>query len=415
MKQSAERLFRAIGYVGDDLIARADKPVTSSPAAPGAWRRWAALAACCALVIGMAAYALPHLGLGAKSGATESAMEYAVTTEAAPRMEAAAEQKVESAEAESAEAPTEEAAEECAPAESEAALDTSVAGGKAEDGALAQALLTMSVGPVKLGMMADSVYELLGAPLDGEIDFSDAVEIGGIQYASWKYNLSGDPDYICDVSLSMADAGDGFVVDAIMTFGASPWETEHGIHNGSSAEDVASAYPDAQAEYDASGALSRYVLREGHTELSFRVENGTVRNISLGTFYEEPAWEETMQDEMAYSFAASEIFVYADTPEGRTISRLSGEQAKRVETILGIEELQPLETLPAAAYYLDFGNQTVVMLGQDRLSGAVYTCEDLEAFREVMNAGEDPAYLLTLVTCCVFPDGTQDVIEALIG
>lgn len=414
MKQSAERLFRAIGYVGDDLIIRADAPVSSSPAAPGAWRRWAALAACCALVIGMAAYALPHLGLGAKSGATESAMEYAVTTEAAPRMEAAAEQKVESAEAESAEAPTEEAAE-CAPAESEAALDTSGAGGKTEGGALGQSLLTMSIGPVKLGMMADSVYELLGAPLDGEIDFSDAVEIGGIQYASWKYNLSGDADYICDVSLSMADAGDGFVVDAIMTFGTSSWETERGIGNGSSAEDVASAYPDAQAEYDASGALCRYVLREGHTELSFRVENGAVQNIRLGTFYEEPAWSETVQKEPAYSFASSEIFVYADTPEGRTISRLSGKQAKRVETILGIEELQPLDEFPAAAYYLDFGNQTVVMLGSDCISGAVYTCEDLEAFREVMHTGENPAYLLTLVTCCVFPDGTQDVIEALVG
>lgn len=411
MKQSAERLFRAIGYVGDDLIIRADAPVSSSPAAPGAWRRWAALAACCALVIGMAAYALPHLGLGAKSGATESAMEYAETTETAPRMEFAAEE----AEQKTANASTEETTEECAPAESEAALDTSGAGEKTEDGALGQTLLAMSVGPVKLGMTADSVYELLGAPLDGDVDFSDAVEIGGIAYASWKYNLSGDADYICDVSLSMADAGDGFVVDAIMTFGASPWETERGIHNGSSAEDVAAAYPDAQAEYDEDGALSRYVLREGHTELSFRTENGTVQNISLGTFYEEPAWEKAMQDEPAYSFASSEIFVYADTPDGRTIFRLSGEQAKRLETILGIEELWPLDALPAAAYYLDFGNGTIVMLGQDARSGAVYTCEELEAFREVMNAGEDPGYLLELLEVCTFPAGTDEVLSSLLS
>lgn len=49
MKEQSEKLFRAIGDVGDDLIARADAPVKK---APRVWVKWAALAACCALVIG---------------------------------------------------------------------------------------------------------------------------------------------------------------------------------------------------------------------------------------------------------------------------------------------------------------------------------------------------------------------------
>ena len=39
MKQQAETLFRAIGAVGDDLIARADEPVKK---APRIWVKWAA-------------------------------------------------------------------------------------------------------------------------------------------------------------------------------------------------------------------------------------------------------------------------------------------------------------------------------------------------------------------------------------
>ena len=49
MKEQTEKIFRAIGDVGDDLIAQADAPVIK---APRVWVKWAALAACCALVIG---------------------------------------------------------------------------------------------------------------------------------------------------------------------------------------------------------------------------------------------------------------------------------------------------------------------------------------------------------------------------
>lgn len=63
----ADRIFRAIGDVGDDLVARADAPVR---ARPSVWLRWGALAACCVLVVGLAALTLPHLNPGAKTAAT---------------------------------------------------------------------------------------------------------------------------------------------------------------------------------------------------------------------------------------------------------------------------------------------------------------------------------------------------------
>ena len=99
-QERQEKLFRAIGYVGDDLIQRADAPAQAERKQPAVWIKWAALAACCALVIGLAAR-LPIFQ--AKSSAPEMApMTIETTTQEAP------------AEEEKAEAPdmTEEAAAE---------------------------------------------------------------------------------------------------------------------------------------------------------------------------------------------------------------------------------------------------------------------------------------------------------------
>ena len=140
-----EKLFRAIGYVGDDLIQRADAPAQAERKQPAVWIKWAALAACCALVIGLAAR-LPIFQ--AKSSAPEMApMTIETTTQEAP------------AEEEKAEAPdmTEEAAAE-APAEAEdnaaGARAPSADGAETQDAISAKQalLLDTTLGPVKLGM-----------------------------------------------------------------------------------------------------------------------------------------------------------------------------------------------------------------------------------------------------------------------
>ena len=62
-----EKLFRAVGQVGDDLIARAEK----TPARQASrWRPLAALAACCVLIVGIAALTLPSWLGSSKTAST---------------------------------------------------------------------------------------------------------------------------------------------------------------------------------------------------------------------------------------------------------------------------------------------------------------------------------------------------------
>lgn len=88
MNTAAEKLFCAIGEVGDDLIERAKEPIKQSPHTR---KKWLPLAACCALVIGAAALALPTLRAQTESAAEiPETASYAVTTESLPVEEAEA-------------------------------------------------------------------------------------------------------------------------------------------------------------------------------------------------------------------------------------------------------------------------------------------------------------------------------------
>ena len=260
-------------------------------------------------------------------------------------------------------------------------------------------------------MPSADVRSILGAPKEDRGEFYVCTDKGDYRYATWAYNLSNDPDYICDVLLRFADVGDGFVLDEIMTFGTSDWALPTGIRNGSSADDVLAAYPDAQVQYNGpDGALSAVVFEAGHVHLHIMVENGGVTNITLGTYYEAPGWEELPSKEPAYSFASADITVYQKGTSGWLSYHMQGQTAKKLEVILGIEDLTPIDNLPQARYYIDFQNGTVVMLGDDRLSGAVYTCDDPDGLRAAMNEGADPMPYLTLVQMCAFPAGTDEVV-----
>ena len=397
-----EKLFRAIGYVGDDLIQRADAPAQAERKQPAVWIKWAALAACCALVIGLAAR-LPIFQ--AKSSAPETAtMTMETTTQEAP------------AEEEKAEAPdmTEEAPAEAedntAGAREPAATDTE---GQKDGVSVQQALLLdMTLGPVKLGMPSQDVRSILGTPKEESDEFYVCTDKGDYRYVTWRYNFTNDPNFISDVKLRFADVGDGFVLDEIMTFGTSDWALPNGLKNGSSVQQLLEAYPDAEPGingYD--GEIFAYGVEAGHVRLTFLVENDVITSISLGTYYAEPSWaDETPAEEPAYSFASSDMIVYQKEEDGWLSYHMKGKAAKKLEVILGIEDLTPMDELPQARYYIDFQNGTVVMLGDDRLSGAVYTCNDPDGLRAAINEGADPTPYLTLVQMCAFPAGTDEVV-----
>ena len=420
-REQQEKLFRAIGFVGDDLIQRADAPVERQ-IVKTAWIKWAALAACCVLVIGLASR-LPLLGAKTANTAPETASmmldSTTATTEAkseAPQM--TEETAAEEAPAEAEEAPAEEPAEEARAGEAGSGPrnDTEAeCAGAVYDAELAQELLDTTLGPVKLGMPSADVRSILGAPKEDRGEFYVCTDKGDYRYATWAYNLSNDPDYICDVLLRFADVGDGLVLDEIMTFGTSDWALPTDIRNGSSADDVLAAYPDAQVQYNGpDGALSAVVFEAGHVHLHIMVENGGVTNITLGTYYEDPGWvDETSYEEPVYSFASSDIVVYQKASDGWISYHMKDKAAKKLEVVLGIEALVPIDQAPEPRYYLDFQNGTVVMLGEDRLSGAVYTCGDLAGLRAAMEKGEDPAPYLTCITVCAFPAGTDEAVQEL--
>ena len=402
-----EKLFRAIGYVGDDLIQRADAPAQAERKQPAVWIKWAALAACCALVIGLASR-LPIFQ--AKSSAPETAtMTMETTTQEAPAEEVKAEAPDMTEEA-AAEEPAAEAEENTAGAREPAATDTE---GQKDGVSVQQALLLdMTLGPVKLGMPSQDVRSILGTPKEESDEFYVCTDKGDYRYVTWRYNFTNDPNFISDVKLRFADVGDGFVLDEIMTFGTSDWALPNGLKNGSSVQQLLEAYPDAEPGingYD--GEIFAYGVEAGHVRLTFLVENDVITSISLGTYYAEPSWaDETPAEEPAYSFASSDMIVYQKEEDGWLSYHMKGKTAKKLEVILGIEDLTPIDELPQARYYIDFQNGTVVMLGDDRLSGAVYTCDDLNGLRAAINEGADPTPYLTLVQMCAFPAGTDEVV-----
>ena len=405
-QERQEKLFRAIGYVGDDLIQRADAPAQAERKQPAVWIKWAALAACCALVIGLASR-LPIFQ--AKSSAPETAtMTMETTTQEAPAEEAKAGAPDMTEEA-AAEAPA-EAEENTAGAREPAATDTE----GQKDGVSAQQalLLDTTLGPVKLGMPSADVRSILGTPKEESDEFYVCTDKGDYRYVTWRYNFTNDPNFISDVKLSFADVGDGFVLDDIQTFGTSDWALPNGLKNGSSVQQLLEAYPDAEPGingYD--GEIFAYGVEAGHVRLTFLVENDVITSISLGTYYAEPSWaDETPAEEPAYSFASSDMIVYQKEEDGWLSYHMQGQAAKKLEVILGIEDLTPMDELPQPRYYIDFQNGTVVMLGDDRLSGAVYTCDDPDGLRAAMDEGADPTPYLTLVQMCAFPAGTDEVV-----
>ena len=209
-REQQEKIFRAIGFVGDDLIQRADAPVERQ-SIHTAWIKWAALAACCALVIGLAAK-LPLFQMKSASQAPEAASMNA-SAEGPEMKEELAEDTVttEAAPAEAEEAPAEEKLQTGEMGAS-SGNDTAERIGTPYDAALKNTLLETTVGPVTLGMPASDVLSLLGEPLEKSDGYYVCTDKGEYFYAAWRYNFTNDPD-VLDVILQMADVGNGLVLN----------------------------------------------------------------------------------------------------------------------------------------------------------------------------------------------------------
>ena len=282
-----EKLFRAIGNVGDDLIARADEPVQKKK--PVRWAGIAALAACCLIAVGLAR--LVTLGMGNTSDST------AALDAAAP--ETAMMQATEDAKSGSAEngAWKQESADEAM----DAAANDEEAPAEAEDAAVttdtpADSVETWTIGPLTLGMTGDEIQEILGAP-DLESNSGPVEETDGSLRVCWFYKIDNDPELLYSVKLDLADFGDGWRLDEVTVWPNVEWKTAEGIGIGSTEDEVRAAYPDAETkdstlvENDVEIPRTFFTVGEGRTKLWIMVRDGKVAYLNLGTFFEEPPFE----------------------------------------------------------------------------------------------------------------------------
>ena len=279
-----EKLFRAIGDVGDDLIARADEPVQKKK--PVRWAGLAALAACCLIAVGLAR--LVTLGMG-KTADSTAAMDTAAPE--TPMMQAA-EEEAKSGSAENGALKLESADEVMdaaeAPAETEDAETTT--------DTPADSVETWTLGPLTLGMTGDEIQDTLGAP-DAESNSGPVEETDGSLRVCWFYQIDNAPGQLYSVKLDLADFGDGWRLDEVTVWPNVEWKTAEGIGIGSTEDEVRAAYPDAETkdstlvQDDVEIPRTFFTIGEGRTKLRIMVRDGKVANLNLGTFFEEPPFE----------------------------------------------------------------------------------------------------------------------------
>ena len=282
-----EKLFRAIGNVGDDLIARADEPVQKKK--PVRWAGIAALAACCLIAVGLAR--LVTMSMGNTSDSTAALDAAAPET---PMMQAA-EEEAKSGSAENG-AWKQERADEVmdaaeAPAETEEAEDAAVTTDTPAD-----SVETWTIGPLTLGMTGDEIQDTLGAP-DAESNSGPVEETDGSLRVCWFYQIDNAPGQLYSVKLDLADFGDGWRLDEVTVWPNVEWKTAEGIGIGSTEDEVRAAYPDAErkdstlVQDDVEIPRTFFTIGEGRTKLRIMVRDGKVANLNLGTFFEEPPFE----------------------------------------------------------------------------------------------------------------------------
>ena len=276
-----ETLFRAIGDVGDDLIARADEPVQKKK--PVRWAGLAARAACCLIAVGLAR--LVTLGMG-KTADSTAAMDTAAPETA---MMQAAEEEAKSGSAENGALKLESADEVMDAAEAPAETEDA----KPAEGTPADSVEMWTIGPLTLGMSGDEIQDILGAP-DAESNSGPVEYEDGSLRVCWFYQINNTPELLYSVKLDLADFGDGWRLDEVTVWPNVEWKTAEGIGIGSTEDEVRAAYPDAErkdstlVQDDVEIPRTFFTIGEGRTKLWIMVRDGKVANLNLGTYFEEP-------------------------------------------------------------------------------------------------------------------------------
>ena len=385
MTDSEKRLLGCIGWIDNELILEAEQ--TRFPGRR--WTSWVALAACLALVA-----AVPF-GLSRLSGASPGEA-------AAPSFRAETVQTPEAAK-------NEEPPEAAETPEVSDALETPVWEQSYGDAAI---LRTESLGGLYLGMPEQEILDLLQEP-DTTSNSGPVAYPDGSTHVTWVY-------YSRDLTLNLADTGDGWFLNEILMFNKGTLSLSTGVGIGAEEAAVVQAYPGAVVYDSESKVLEdgswrtvqelQYIVGDRNSGLTVFLRDGLVNTITLGPWLLNPpqeAWELLQEPEQPpYNLTSDEITVYAWTESHWDIVTVTDRSAKMISTILTITDPDESSQEEAtASVWLDFRNGTAVELtGDNHATVWTYDTEALDL---------DQKDSLTLQFSGVFQDLDETVEEAM--
>lgn len=295
-----------------------------------------------------------------------------------------------------------------------------------------ETLLSYRIGGLYLGMPREDLVAILGQPQDisnsGPVTLED-----GITRVSWFYKLSDDPSHSHDLTVGLADAGDGWVVNELWVWADNGLALPNGIRIGMTNEELLAAWPELTQDFlmtqedisyaDGPRSDRVYMQYAGYDQyLALYLNDDRLVSLELAYYYPYPPVDlsEDTAPEGPYNFASGEITIwrYESSAGVWQATELTGKQAKRVETQCTIEELLPREPDDAAAdclYLLDFHNGTVALVYDEYEHGTAFRLAERQTLEAGLAAGsiypEDLG--LTDPTMYTFPQGLWALLEEL--
>ena len=347
-KEQERRLLRCIGWIDNELILEADQARFRSRN----WVHWTALAACLALVVSAPFWLSKH---GLQPGNSTQPGNSGESAAADPAQPAKDEALAQGGEENQSESPVPD-----------------LTYGKAE------ILKTESIGGMYLGMSTATLGEPDAISNSGPVTYPD-----GSTRISWFYDSGTAPDGSYDLTLSLADTGDGWFLNEIFLRGDSDLTLSTGIGIGSTAAEIEAAYPSAvrvqeeAIENDQVLHYNIYTIDEG---LTIQTSDDICSSIVLGPWLQTPAEEFWETEPLPYDLTSNEITIYQWNGGVWEATTVIDRAAKGICTVLTISE-------PEEAYgekegvsaWMDFGNGTAVeLLGGDRASIWTYESDTFD-------------------------------------
>lgn len=264
-----------------------------------------------------------------------------------------------------------------------------------------QAMLELRIGGLYLGMPEAEVLALYGEP-DAKSNSGPVTYDDGYPRITWTYYRGDEAGF----SLEMIDAGEGYVVNEIMTAAALEGGLPFGIELGQSLDEALVALAQCPVLYDArrneyeegvdGGVITVYAApgEPGYYDrlsLVLGYKHDVVWTVKLGPLYSDCSITDRNlkeQEEISRRFDSGEISVWLPEGSGWQGSDYREEEAKLLSAQFSVSLPEPWDydgSAPIAV--LDFHNGYAAALFDRQDHGAVYRVTDRDAFEQGLSEG----------------------------